>query len=250
VNLPVSWALALQSRLSKEPLQASKIEIALDPASKIQIQRTQQHKADSTIDIHMPIEVAGVPDGSEIRADAVTVSFQAPNVQPWRSTSSGVNRRSNGTPAVIFDALIRMDPTAFRAMTYKPVTLRASLYMTLFGNTRSKSFVLQDRPVDVMDGLQCYTGTFGYLFCRSAFRWPARMVYASVSTGTSPLTQVISYSPFPAGIGLNYVEDHWAPGTSSSTRKVTIIAKEPVAHFHRDLDVRDLLLAEFVAGRE
>jgi hypothetical protein len=95
-----------------------------------------------------------------------------------------------------------------------------------------------------MDGLQCYIGDiFNHVWCRSAFRWPDALVYAKFGTDMNPLTPMISYSPFPAGMNLNdAIEAHWTSAPPSSTREVTIIVKEPIAHFHRDFEVRGVHL--------
>ena len=126
------------------------------------------------------------------------------------------------------------------------VTLQASLYLTLFGNARAKTILLQDTPVNVMDGLQCYSDIIADVLCRSAFRWPNLLVSASVG-GANPnvFTQFISYSPFPASMHLNPIETRLASASTLSTHEVTIIASEPLAHFRRDFEVRGVHIVDF-----
>ena len=58
------------------------------------------------------------------------------------------------------------------------------------------------------------------------------------------LNPMISYSPFPAGMNFNdSIEAHWTSAPPSSTRAVTIILKEPIAHFHREFEVQGVRLA-------
>lgn len=134
----------------------------------------------------------------------------------------------------------------FNAEAKQSVTVRATLYLTLFGNARSQSIPLKKTPVNVMDGLQCYSGDiFDHVYCRSAFRWPNRLVY-SFNRVKNPLYQLVSYSPFPSGISLNdNIEAHWADGPSE--KQVTIVVEEPLAHLHRDLEMRGVRLADFAA---
>jgi hypothetical protein len=120
----------------------------------------------------------------------------------------------------------------------KPVSLRGSLYLTLFGNARAKTIPLQGAPVNALDGVQCYLGAFDQFFCRSAFRWPAKLVYAEFGTDISPLTQSVSYSPFPATLRLDPIETHWAPSLPHSAHEVTVVVKEPLAHIRRDFELR------------
>jgi hypothetical protein len=143
-----------------------------------------------------------------------------------------------------------MDPIFFNEERGKPITLKSSLYLTLFGNARAKTVALQDTPVNVMDGLQCYSDIMGDVLCRSAFRWPNLMVSASVG-GANPnvFTRFISYSPFPASMHLNPIETRLALASTLSTHDVTIIVSEPLAHFRRDVEVRGVRLVDFPGGK-
>ena len=130
------------------------------------------------------------------------------------------------------------------------MTLHASLYFTLFGNARSKTIPLTSVPSNALDGLQCYTDVVKAewdVYCRSAFRWPARLVYAKLShTSANSFAQFVSYSPFPASLNIDPVETRWssayAAGPPADVRDVTIIVEEPLAHLRRDIEVRDVHL--------
>ena len=133
------------------------------------------------------------------------------------------------------------------------MTLRASLYFTLFGNARSQTIPLSDQPSNAPDGLQCYTDSVKSewdVYCRSAFRWPARLVYAKLGhTNANSFTQFVSYSPFPASLSIDPVETRWASayaaGPTPNVRDVTIIVEEPLVHLRRDFEAQDVQLDQF-----
>jgi hypothetical protein len=135
------------------------------------------------------------------------------------------------------------------------VTLRASLYFTLFGNAQSKTIPLTSEPSNAPDGLQCYTDVVKAewdVYCRAAFRWPARLVYAKLRhTNANSFTQSVSYSPFPANLNIDPVETRWAsayaagPAPFVPVRDVTIIVEEPLAHLRRDFEAHGVHLDEF-----
>ena len=115
--------------------------------------------------------------------------------------------------------------------------LRGSLYLTLFGNARSRTIAMQKKPVNVIDNIQCSlvglpVGVFG---CRAPFRWPAGIVSAAFGQNDiRALGQTVSYSPFPAELGLDPVEGRFPSGATTKEDEVTIRVKEPIAHIRRD----------------
>jgi hypothetical protein len=76
---------------------------------------------------------------------------------------------------------------------------------------RAMMGMLQTRPVNVANGIQCYTYSIDYLLCRSALRWPSRIVSADFGQGMLPVGKTISYSPFPAFIDVSTIENTWRP---------------------------------------
>jgi hypothetical protein len=133
------------------------------------------------------------------------------------------------------------------------VKMRASLYFTLFGNAQSETIPLSEEPTNAPDGLQCYTDMVRAewdVYCRAAFRWPARLVYAKLGrTNANSFTQFVSYSPFPANLNIDPVETRWASAYASgpppNVRDVTIVVEQPLAHLRRDFQVQNVRLDEF-----
>jgi hypothetical protein len=167
---------------------------------------------------------------------------------------SNFNRGTVSPDAAMISALCVGDSAFFRAQHNGPVTLRASLYFTLFGNARSQTIPVSDEPSNAIDGLQCYIDSVRAewdVYCRSAFRWPSRLVYAKLGrTDAKAFAQFASYSPFPANLSIDPIEMRWASAYASgpppNVRDVTITVEEPLAHLRRDFEARDVHLDEFV----
>jgi hypothetical protein len=201
IAMPWPLAFAVQSRFAKQPSLGSSIQIALghDFGQRFWLARTRPKAG-----LHLPISVQGIPDGTEIQANARSISLQSPD---GRSTELSVldcrdlKRGSVSANAATISSVCVADPSFFNQERDQPLTLRASLYFTLFGNARSQTIPLSDEPSNAPDRLQCYTDVVRAewdVYCRSAFRWPARLVYAKLGhTDANSFTQFISYSPFP-----------------------------------------------------
>jgi hypothetical protein len=247
--LPLSWAMRLQSRLSREPIDSSSVRVVLDRSAERHFPSPNLNPGKMPIDL--PMMASGIPDGVNLQVDSLTLTFRGEDGRMWKTNFASTNRQSDGPGTAVFDVPLLIDPAFFNEEQDKEVTLRVSFYLTAFGNSRAKTIPLQREPADVMDGLQCYLDRrvmFNYYTCRSAFRWPARLVYVSEGSAVSALGQLMSYSPFPAGINIdNAIESRSTSQVSTSASQITISVEEPLAHFRRDVDIGNVRLGEFAA---
>ncbi|MEO8128676.1 MAG: hypothetical protein ABJF23_05825 [Bryobacteraceae bacterium] len=245
---PLPLALALQAGTSKPPDYASGLQAQLSAVSNNQFER----RRDGVVGIQFPITVTGLPEDVTIRADAIPIVIQGPNGETWRPDSrrlASVGRQTTQSGKVTFHTSILMERDFFNEVGEMPVTLKASIYFSAFGNARSRTIPFQEKPVNVMGGLQCYDGFFDAVTCRSAFRWPGALVYSSFGGNLDPVFQMISYSPFPGELRLHPMESHWSVAAPPRAKEVTIVLKEPVAHFRRDFEIRDVHLPDFAFMR-
>ena len=253
VAMPWPVALAVQSHLSKQTALGSAIQIGLSHNFD---ERFWQPQLKPKVVLHLPISVQGIPDGTEVQPDALALSLQSSDgrqVELGAVNCSNLKRGSGSAGAATISAQCLLDPSFYRAQNGRPVTLRGSLYFTLFGNARSQTIPLSNEPSNAPDGLQCYTDTVRAewdVYCRSAFRWPARLVYAKLGrTDANSFTQFVSYSPFPASLNIDPIETRWASAYASgpppTVRDVTIIVEEPLAHLRRDFHVDHVQLDQF-----
>jgi hypothetical protein len=252
IAMPWSLAFAVQSRLSKLPSLGAGVQVAFGPSPAISDWPTGKQPEGA---VYVPITLQGIPEGTEVRPDALMVSIEdsggsSTTVNPF--SCAPVTRHSLAA-GLVLRAVCRADPE-FVKNHDGLVTLRGSIYLTLFGNSKSTTIPLSDEPINASDGLQCYTDTVHAewdVFCRSPFRWPGRLVYAKLGrTDANSFEQTISYSPFPAELNLNPIETRWASSYASgpppNVPDVTIVVKEPLAHLRRDFEARGIRLSAFM----
>ena len=253
VYLSIPWplAFAVQSRLSREPFDTKELTISLDPSIRPRMGPAGVRQ----LEVLIPITVRGVPSGVDFRADAVSVQLQSASGRSWKGDfyePAGDSRTESKERTVILRNTRPINDEEYEILRQGPVTARVALFLTAFGKPRTETIALQQRPVNVMDGLQCYEAASsrqGDVFCRSAFRWPASLIDARVAGSVaSSFAQFISYSPFPANLSLQPVETRWASAYTSTkpldTREVTISLKEPVAHVRRDFELTGVNVRE------
>jgi hypothetical protein len=248
------WPFALKL-LSHSPTQAGlPLTISLEAPSAEPLWLAAARPNDV---LHLPIRIQGIPRGAEIQPDALAVRLESSDgrVKSLGVSDCGELRRSSiSADAVSIFANCSADPAFFGGNHAAPLTLHATLYFTVFGNARSQTIPLSNQPVNTLDGLQCFTDTVKAqwdVYCRSAFRWPARLVYAKLGhTNAESFSQFVSYSPIPATLSIEPIETRWASayaaGPEPIVPDVTIVVEEPLAHLRRDFEVREIHLEETV----
>jgi len=250
ISAPLTLALALETHLSKQPSLGSSMQVALGQRFGDQFWRPV---LEPKVMLHIPISVDGIPEGTEMQPDALSISLQGADgrtAQLGAADCWDLKRGTISSSEATISALCGLDPAFFQSRHESSVTLRASLYFTLFGNARSQTIPLSDAPANALDGLQCYTNVVKAqwdVYCRSAFRWPDRLVYAKLGhTNADSFAQFVSYSPFPATLNIDPVQTRWAStyasGPPPKVRDVTIVTEEPLAHLRRDFEARDVQL--------
>ena len=251
--MPWSFALAVQSGMSKEAFDSSSLNVALTSVARSAFpQRGRGRNPDPEGEVSLPLLISGVIGGRELAADALSFTIIASNGQTWSSGFIApimVEGGVAGDPrATIIDGVLHIDADFFEASSGRPVTVRVKLHLTSFGNPRSMTIPIQAEPVNVMDGLQCSAGLFNQLYCRSIFRWPRRRVYAKTGEGgVESYIRSVSYSPFPATLGFNPIEQHSFSGAMSATQ-ATVTTKEPLTHFQLEREIPGVLLLDFTAA--
>jgi hypothetical protein len=208
--------------------------------------------------LHLPILLQGIPEGTEVQADALRFTLQSPDGRIARLNPldcAALRRATLSASDAMIYAECLIDPVFYKQERGQPLKLQASFYFTLFGNSRSQTIPLTDQPTNALDGLQCYTNVVKAewdVYCRAAFRWPDRLVYAKLGhTNADSFAQFISYSPFPASLNIDPIETRWASAFASgpppTVRDVTILVEEPLAHLQRDFEARDVRLNQFTS---
>jgi hypothetical protein len=245
--MPWSLAMGIQSRLSKQAFDGSSLRVTLDPPRMSAFPSAGRQSANQ-IEVVLPLAIRGIPAGPEVQADALLVALEAADGRTWKSRLPNVSLRPGDPGVMAINCYLTIDPTFFREESAGPVTVRAGLFLTFFDNAQSTAISLESGRENVMDGLQCGSGLLHQLYCRSVFHWPRRRVYAKFGEGDmESFTPFVSYSPFPASLVLNPFERHWV-STAAAATQATIITKEPLSHFRRDFEIRDVHLTDFTRG--
>ena len=210
--IPWSTTFAVQSRWSKQPIDPSSIQVSLDPSAKKNI---FLKKDVGRVMVNFPVTVTGVPIGLQARAETVAITLEGHDGRGWKSDSWDVgvlDAQAGATGSVVFHRSVLMDRSFFNAEREGPVTLRASLFLTVFSKPREAALPLQERPVNVTNGLQCYLDLASDVICRSIFRWPALLGSTSATRSRGVyFSGVMSYSPFPAGLAFDPLETAYTP---------------------------------------
>ena len=243
VLMPWQLAWAVEARLSKQPAMGESLRVAPGAIAF--------HDQWRRVFLDVPIKVTDVAAGIELRPDALKIAFRDATGQIWQP-SLRVSEHSASTDSAgtaILHGSTPLDRKLIDQWRDRPLKVHGSLYFTVFGNKREKTIELAGPPANVMDGLQCYAGFVHDIFCRSAFRWPDRMVDAKGATAdTRAFTEFISYSPFPAEISINPIATRWASAPAFGKRldEITIVVAEPLAHVRRDFELAGVRLGVIV----
>ncbi len=241
---PWSLALAVQSRLSRQAFDASSLNVALDPEHRVSAPPDSGMRGTNVAAI-LPIRIASAGPDSELQADAVTVVLTGKDGKIWNSGFAGVNQSVIDDRNTLLNVLLSVDRDFFQEEGARTVTAQVTLYLTLFGDPKQRTIPVQGRAVDALNGLRCGNGLLDQLYCRSAFRWPGSRVYAKFGmSGPEAFTPSISYSPFPANLDFNPIERHWV-STPRYAKEATLISKQPLSHFRRDMEFQALRLKDF-----
>ena len=259
VYLFIPWplAFAVQSRLSKEPFDASSMQISLEPS----IRPRMGPGGTRVLEVVLPVTLHGIPTNLDLRADGITASLQSTTGLrlKWHFYEPATDSRTEGEGKTLsFRNVTLISPSEYDVLQQGPFTARIALFLTAFGKPRTQTIALQQQPANVLNSLQCFEAAStrqGDVLCRSAFRWPSSLIDARVAGSTaSSFTQFISYSPFPAVLSLHPVETRWASAYTSikpmEVREVTISVKEPTAYLRRDFELTSVTVREHGGARQ
>ena len=234
--LPWTAAFALQSRLSRQPIDPASLRIDFDSARQWAA-RALIERGDR-VWIEIPIKIAGIPAGMTARYDGVIMAIEAsdgstwpPDQQPW---SHVIGR----------DQVLSLQATVnggfYRKVKDQPVKFRGAMYLTLYGNQRVTDVPFSTPPMAVPgEGLCTASPGAGrksyYLICNSVFLDPQGPP---------------SYSPFPADLAFDPVNSHRTYIASNyypfpAFTAATVQTSEPLAHLRRDFDIGGLRLSDF-----
>ena len=201
---PWTTAFQIQSRVSPARLDVSAVQVG--GAAK-DSWRTGDPAELPKIWLTIPLEIRGLPDGASAQPIGWTAQFQAPDGTtwkedrlPWTNAYSDIQQ-----PALHID----VDSTLYRRLARMPVTLRGTLYLTVFGKRESTDLVFRNRPFAIPGAGRCTlafttAGASNVVLCDSVFRSPKELVwvqsidqYANANDDFAQRIFTVRARPFP-----------------------------------------------------
>ena len=237
-NLLLPWtvAFALQSRLSRQPVDPASLHIDFDSAKQWAARALIE--TGDRVWIEIPVKIAGIPAGMIPRYDGVIMAIQASDGSTWPADRQPWSHVIGRDQVLLLQATV--DGSFYRKVKDQPVKFRGAMYLTLYGNLRATDVPFSAPPTAVPGRGLC-TASPGagrksyYQVCNSAFRDPQGMT---------------TYSPFPADLAFDPVKRHLAYIASleypfPAFTAATIQTSEPLAHLRRDFEIGGLRLSDF-----
>ncbi len=255
--IPWPAAFRIQSWLSKQRVDQSLVHVDFDSGNRW-LTRVVIAGGDR-VRLELPLDITGLPPGMIARPEGFSIHLQAPDGTMWQADQ--LLLRNSGNMGQKFSLEATVDGAFYRKVKDEPLRVRGSLYMTLFGNRQTVRVPFGDRSVPVPRvGVCSATGGANrqsyFLICSSAFRFPPVLVsYSFIQSAKEAVQDVwssteprrpISYSPFPAELGIIPVSQDFTFSTVSvPLSEARVDTVEPLAHVRRNFEINNLRLADF-----
>ncbi len=254
--IPGSAAFRIQSWLSKQRVDQSLVHVDFDLGSRW-LTRAVIEGGDR-VRVELPLNITGLPPGMIAKPEGFSVQLQASDGTMWQADQLPLRHTSNMGQE--FSLQATLDGAFYRKVKEAPIKVRGSLYLTLFGNRQTARVPFGDRSVPVRRvGVCSASGGANrqsyFLICSSAFRSPSVLVSYSfiqpakegvqdVRSSTQP--RAISYSPFPAELGISPVSQDFTFSTVHvPLAEARVETVEALAHIRRNFEIDNLRLGDF-----
>jgi hypothetical protein len=256
--IPWSAAFRIQSWFSKQRVDQSLVHVDFDSGNRW-LTRAVIVEGGARVRVELPLTITGLPAGMIAKPEGFSVDLQAPDGAMWQADQLPLTIASKMGQKFSVEATV--DGAFYRRVKDEPLKVRGSLYMTLFGNRQTVRVPFGDRSVRVPRVGVCSASggpnrpTY-FLICSSAFRFPpvlvsyrfiesAKEAGQDVWSSTEP-RRPISYSPFPAELGISPVSQDFTFSTVHvPLAEATVDTVEPLAHVRRNFEIDNLRLGDF-----
>jgi len=242
--ISVHALMTLQTRLSKSLVDASPIQIGMDPTRK-RLRTVGTGSPQGTIQIDIPVQVTGLAEGTDLYSDSLTAEIEGPDGKTFQAPGTIVHEDDG------FWQRIYVDQAVFQQLREERVTLRTSTYLTLLGDRSTTQIESQGKGTEVPGLGICRFSQHGESFmlvCFAPFRRSSLFAktFFSHMEESHPYVEPGSYSPYPAEAGINpLVVSVRSSGSSSATLKPTIVTQASLTHSRHDYLVRELCLGDY-----
>jgi hypothetical protein len=248
--LSVRAMMAMQTRWSDSRVDVSPIRISMDPIRKRPKTVVTGGGPRRTMQIEIPLQVAGLGQGMDLFADDVTIEIEGPDGKVSRA-AGGIVQQSDG-----FWQRMYVDLPIFQQLKEAEVTLRSSVYLTFLGDQKTTQIKPQESATEVPGLGMCHLSQDADNFslaCFSPFRrsrlFAKTFLFSHMDVG-EPYIEPGSYSPYPAEAGINplvvSVRGNGSfSGNAAEPMTATIVTEAPLAHCRQDFEIRGLRLGDY-----
>jgi hypothetical protein len=241
---PLAAAFGLEGRFSKPKVDPSPIRIAVHvPAERAPARPLGREQK---IALVIPIDVYGLGDGQEIFSDEVRIAIKNESGGMWSRGGKVADYLQHAPSGYRLTPLV--DRSVFEKAKGRPVQLSLTLYLTIVGNPVARVIRPGDGPVNIPGVGLCrflIDDMFNAVVCESPLRAPSRLLDMKVGGERwGQFVAGVSYSPLPADSSISPLK-WYAHSGRADFAPATLTSLEPLAHFRRDLDLRNVYLADF-----
>ena len=268
--LPWETAFAIQSHLSRQPIDPSAVRVSYAPGVARPTDRYRPPYPEF-VPVEFALQITDVPDRLEVDCDRLAATIQTPAEETWCSGWETFN--SAGPVSGAYWAILGVNRAFFERVKDLPVRLRGSLYLTLFGNRRVARMPAQAVAFHVPGVGVCGTGgligrePLRVTCCRPSEGPPllrSRLVDREKGIASAEESRRSSspYAPFPMNEGISPLQSLVVAHFWSTVRPyqgfpsldparlpsydVVFEPSEPVAHIRRDFEIVGMRLADYV----
>ncbi|HEV2445629.1 MAG TPA: hypothetical protein VGS58_06895 [Candidatus Sulfopaludibacter sp.] len=255
MGAPVSWdtAFAIQSHFGSRAIDPSAIRAGF--YQDFQWMTRALIEREHRVSLHIPLELAGVPSGLTAKPEAAAFTIEGPAGAIWRADEEPYGHVTSTGQMTALRTTV--DEAFYQRVKDQPVSLRGTVYLTLYGNRQVTQVPFTGSRMDVPGLGRCSaTGGSGapyFLVCNAAMRPPADLVSvrfeqaARDADSYGPIRRV-SYSPFPAVLSLNPLTPHISYSTyKGQLESATVSALDPVAFVRAPIAIDGLRLGGYEA---
>src|SRR5579871_361546 len=264
-----SWhsAWSLQAKFSKQQMDSSVAHVTFDSSH-----RTPPGFADTVYTpdadhagINLPVQLAGVPPGTQLVGEAITTRISGPDGRSWASSwtrKGGLYRTTSlDDPMLIpgdgnYWEFVNVDRAFYESVKNSPVDVHTTVAITLLGERKSAVLATRESNQYHSDDGICRVdpGPFAKLLVTCAWvgRAPGRSYVTAISLRNgqkfASLISTGSGSPLP-WYGSAWWSDMTLFTPPPATHEMDLETWQAVARFDRELDVPQVRLAGYVARR-
>jgi hypothetical protein len=242
------------------------------------------YMAEDTVPVSIPLQIAGLPEGTDIESDMARAMIDVPGGRSWQNYA---NFAYSHSAAKSSEARFYMTTRFFDEIKSTPVTLRFSVLLTLLRDQGTVKVPLQDGDIAMPNVFNCatYGTSMEDLLCRTPLFQPrlfrigidapeachsaasdlpqrsealertapsAQLQGINMSYGWRAQVMDFEISPVTAFYmslrqGPRSAESHANQGTLDCPgAQLEFTTRGPVAHIRRDIEIRGLRLADYV----